>query len=190
MTATAQHVDPAPAPIRLDIGCGPNKKPGFIGLDQYAFDGKVDVVLNVACEPLPFADASVEEIHTSHFVEHLGAVERCHLLNECYRVLKVGGKMTVIVPHWGSSRAYGDPTHAWPPIGEMWFYYLSKEWRATQAPHTDKANWPHGYACDFDAVYGYAMNPALAVRNQEYQQHAMAWFREGVHDIHATLTRR
>ena len=190
MVATAEKLDTSPAPLRIDLGCGPNPKPGFIGLDQYNFDGKVDHVLNLGSERLPFDDNTVDEVHTSHFVEHLNASERCHLLNELYRVMKPGSKATMIVPHWGSSRAYGDPTHAWPPIGEMWFYYLDRSWRAAQAPHTDKANWPLGYDCDFLATWGYAMNPALAVRNPEYQQHAMQWFREGIHDIHATLVKR
>lgn len=190
MNATAEKLD-THSPLRIDLGCGPNKKgPDWIGLDQYPFDGKVDHVLNLGSERLPFEDNSVDEVHTSHFVEHLSAVERCHLLNELYRVMKVGAKCTMIVPHWGSSRAYGDPTHAWPPIGEMWFYYLDRSWRATQAPHTDKSNWPLGYDCDFLCVWGYAMNPVLASRNQEYQQYAMAWFREAIHDLHATLTKR
>ena len=175
--------------MKIDLGCGPNKREGFIGVDQYSFPN-VDHVVNLGSEPLPFADGSVNEVHASHFIEHLTAPERCHLLNEMYRVMPVGAKATIIVPHWGSSRAYGDPTHQWPPIGEMWFSYLDRSWRATQAPHSDKKNWPQGYDCDFSATWGYSMHPALAVRNAEYQQHAMNFFREGAQDIHATLIRK
>lgn len=175
--------------MRIDIGCGPNKREGFLGIDQYAFPS-VDHVVKLGSEPLPFADGSVEETHASHFVEHLNAAERCYLFNDLFRVMKPGAKMTMIVPHWGSSRAYGDPTHQWPPIGEMWFYYLKREWRMSQAPHTDKSNWPQGYDCDFDATWGYSMHPSLAVRNAEYQQFAMNFYREGAQDIVATLTRR
>lgn len=174
---------------KIDIGCGPNKQVGFFGIDKLFFPA-VDLVLDVASSPLPFADGQIEEVHTSHFMEHLNAVERCYLLNELYRVMKPGAKMAMIVPHWGSSRAYGDPTHQWPPIGEMWFHYLSKEWRANNAPHTSRENWAPGYACDFDTTWGYAMHPSLAVRNAEYQQHALNFFREGAQDIHATLIRK
>jgi hypothetical protein len=174
--------------VKIDIGCGPNKKEGFVGVDQYPFPG-VDHVVQIGKAPLPFADGEVEEVHASHFVEHLNAAERCALFNELFRVMKPGAKMTMIVPHWGSSRAYGDPTHQWPPIGEMWFYYLKREWRMTQAPHTDKSNWPEGYDCDFEATWGYSMHPAFATRNAEYQQFAMSYYREGAQDIHATLTR-
>lgn len=175
--------------MKIDLGCGPNKKEGFIGLDQYPFPN-VDHVLRLGADILPFDAGTVEEAHASHFIEHLTATERCHLLNELYRVMKPGAKATIIVPHWGSNRAYGDPTHQWPPIGEMWFYYLGREWRLSQAPHTDKSNWPQGYDCDFDATWGYSLNPAFATRNQEFQQFAMNFYREGPQDLHATITRR
>ena len=175
--------------MKVDIGCGPNKKEGFVGVDQYPFPG-VDHVVNVAKDSLPFLDGTVDEVHASHFVEHLTATERCHLMNELHRVMKPGAKMAMIVPHWGSNRAYGDPTHQWPPIGEMWFYYLKREWRMSQAPHTDKTNWPEGYDCDFEATWGYSMHPSLNTRNTEFQQFAMNFYREGAQDIIATLTRK
>lgn len=178
------------APIRLDLGCGSRKKEGgYIGIDQHAFAG-VDHVLKLGSQPLPYKDNSVEEIHSSHFFEHLSAVERCHVINECYRVLKPGAKMKVLVPHWGSCRAYGDPTHQWPPMSEFWFYYLDKGWRTDQAPHTDKAHWPSGYDCNFLATWGYTLNPALNVRNAEYQQNAVQWYKEAIYDIEATLEKK
>jgi len=175
--------------VKIDIGCGKTKKDGFIGLDQYPFDG-VDHVVALGRDPLPFGDGTVEEAHASHFIEHLTQTERCQLMNELYRVMKPGAKMAMIVPHWGSTRAYGDPTHQWPPISEMWFYYLSKAWRDQNAPHTDKANWPQGYDCNFEATWGYSLHQSLLVRNQEYQQFALNHYREAAQDIHATLTRR
>lgn len=72
----------------------------------------------------------------------------------------------------------------------MGFYYLSKEWRSTQAPHTDSAHNPHGYACDFEATWGYSLHQGLISRNAEYQQHALAYWKEAAQDIIATLTKR
>lgn len=189
MTAIAKTVvDPAP-PIRLDIGCGPNKKPDHIGIDRIAFAG-VDHILNAGADRWPFEDGTVESIHTSHFLEHLTATERVHFVNEAYRVLRVGGQVTIIVPHWASNRAYGDPTHQWPPVSEMWFYYLDKGWRAGNAPHTDAEHWPQGYSCDFLATWGYSLHPTLLVRNQEYQGYALSFLKEAAQDIHATLTKK
>jgi len=38
----------------------------------------------------PFDDDSIDEIHCSHFIEHLTAPERIHFVNEAYRVMKKG----------------------------------------------------------------------------------------------------
>jgi SAM-dependent methyltransferase len=175
--------------MRIDIGCGPNKKEGFIGVDVAKFPG-VDEVCQVGVNPLPFADGSVEEVHASHFMEHLRAHERMFFANDLYRVMKPGAKATIIVPHWNSNRAYGDMTHQWPPVSEMFFYYLKREWREANAPHTDKKFNPEGMDCDFDATWGYSVHGALLSRNIEFQQFAMTWYKEAVQDIHATLTRR
>lgn len=167
--------------MKLDLGCGPSKKEGFIGIDSIKFDN-VDFVLDLGKEKLPFDDESVDEIHASHFIEHLDSNERVHIVNEMYRVMKKGAKATVIVPHWASSRAYGDLTHKWPPVSEFWFYYLNKEWCKVNAPHSK-------YTCDFDTTWGYNTHPALQVRNAEYQNYALSFFKEAAQDIIATLVK-
>lgn len=184
-------------PLKLDIGCGPNKREGFTGVDRYQFDDKVDVVLDVCARnakaqfiPWPWKDSSVEEVHCSHFLEHLtnfnGRWERVHFFNELHRVMKPGAKCTLIFPHWASNRYYGDPTHC-EPFSEMGFYYLSRDWRAAQAPHTDVKLNPNGYSCHFEVTWGYGLAPYLGVRNQEYQQFAMANYKDAITDITATM---
>lgn len=170
-------------PLKLDLGCGPNKQPGFIGIDTIQFP-EVDVRMNLGTETWPWDDNSVDEAHCSHMVEHLTAPERIHFVNELYRVLKPGASCSLIVPHWASTRAYGDLTHQWPPVSEMWFYYLSKEWRAVNAPHNDK------YTCDFEATWGYSMHPSIVQRNQEMQQFAMSWYKEACQDTVAKLVKK
>lgn len=174
--------------LKIDLGCGSKKKEGYIGLDRIKYDG-VDIVMNLGVNPLPFENDTVNEVYTSHFMEHLTAVERTYLMNELYRVMKVGSKITMIVPHWASARAYGDPTHQWPPIGEMWFYYLGKKWRDENAPHTDIENNPSGYNCNFEATWGYGMHGQLLTRNQEFQQFALNFYREAIQDIIATIVK-
>jgi len=199
---------------RLDLGCGPGKKPGFIGVDQTAFPG-VDVVCNLA-EPIyapfpswkdpdcvklegferkpmgyvrwPWETSSVEEAHSSHCLEHFDAMERVHFLNELYRVLKPGAKATIICPHWASCRAYGDPTHKWPPVSEFAWFYLKREWRMANAPHTDYSNLKGGYNVNFEVTWGYSLEPGVAMRNPEYQQIAMTYYKEACQDMIATLT--
>lgn len=168
--------------MKLDLGCGKNKREGFIGVDRRKFDG-VDVVTDLR-KLWPWSDGEVEEVHCSHFLEHLTAPERIHFVNELWRVLKVGGKAAIITPHWCSTRAYGDLTHQWPPVSEFWFYYLNKQWRAENAPHNDE------YVCDFEATWGYGVHALIAVRNPEFQQFAINFYKEAAQDLHATLTKR
>jgi hypothetical protein len=190
--ARIKAVAPQEAPaklLKLDFGCGPHKREGFQGVDAFAFVG-VDFVVDLRQTPWPWADASVEAAHASHFVEHLTGPERCAFVNELHRILVPGGQCQIIVPHWASNRAYGDPTHAWPPVSEMWFYYLDKNWRLANAPHTDRSVWPQGFACHFEATWGYAMRQDVLARNPEYQQYALSNFKEAAQDTIATLTKR
>ncbi len=173
--------------IRLDIGSGPNGKPGFVHVDQIAFPG-VDVCTDLRKE-WPWKDGSVEEVHSSHCLEHFEATERVHFFNELFRVLKPGGKATIITPHWASCRAYGDPTHKWPPVSEFLWYYLKRDWRLTQAPHTDSQHNKEGFTCNFEVTWGYGLEPNVAARNQEYQQMAIQYYKEACTDMVATLTR-
>lgn len=180
--------------IKVDIGCGSNKREGFIGLDQYDMPG-VDIVIDFAKKKLPFKDNSVDEIHCSHTMEHLTNYndkwERVHLFNEMYRVLKPGATATLIFPHWCSPRYHGDPTHK-ETLSEWTFLYLDKDWRLTrnQAPHADSTWNKNGYNCDFNWSYGYSLREDLQNRNQEYQQNALLTQKDAAQDIIATLTKK
>src|SRR4030042_4794091 len=103
--------------MKLDLGCGKNKREGFIGVDVRAFDG-VDQVIDLSA-PWPWEDNSVDEVNCSHMVEHLKAEERIHFVNELFRVMKQSAKCTIIVPHWASCRAYGDLTHCFAEDTEI-----------------------------------------------------------------------
>lgn len=172
---------------KLDLGCGPNKKTGFTGVDQTAFPG-VDVVLDLR-NHWPWPDNSIEEAHSSHCLEHFTAMERVHIINELYRVMNTGAKCTLIVPHWASCRAYGDPTHQWPPMSEFAFFYWKRDWRMANAPHSDITHLAGGYNCNFEVTWGYSLEPGVAMRNQEYQQMAMTYYKEACQDMIATLVK-
>lgn len=184
---------PKEGPKRLDIGCGKNKKEGFIGMDIIAFDG-VDIIMNAGKSRWPYKDGTVDEVHASHFVEHLEPMERARFANEVHRVLKnpeydnagklVRGFATIITPHWASQRAYGDLTHKWPPVSEFWFYYLDKDWRAINAPHNDF------YTCNLVVTWGYALHPEIVSRNPEYQANAMKFWKEACSDTIATIIKK
>lgn len=165
--------------VKLDLGCGKNPREGFEGVDAIDFGQKHVLDLGKAW---PWDDESVEEVHSSHFIEHLDGTERVHFFNELYRVLVWGGKATIIAPHWSNDCAYGDPTHKWPPVSNWTALYLLKQWRDQNAPHT-------GYTCDFDWTVGFSPDPSIVVRNQEFQQFATNHYRNGARDIFINLTK-
>jgi hypothetical protein len=178
--------------LNLDLGCGPNPKPGFVGVDKYKMKG-VDVVLDIGKDKWPWKDNSVDEVNCTHFLEHItnfnGKWERTHFFNELYRVMKKGAKATIVIPHWCSERYYGDPTHC-EPFSEMAFYYLSQDWRDTQAPHSDFKWNKKGYNCNFACTWGYSLRQDLMTRNQEYQMNAITKEKGAAQDIIATCTKQ
>jgi len=178
-----QKIETVPELLKLDFGCGKNKREGFHGVDAMQFDGKVDTVYDLRKTPWPGADGSVGEAHSSHFVEHLTGAERVQFFNELYRVMAKGAKALIIAPAWNSERAYGDPTHQWPPVCGFSFYYLDKGWRATNAPHV-------GYTCDFEFVGGNSLAAPWTLRNAETQAFAQTHYVNVAQDIHVTLTKR
>jgi SAM-dependent methyltransferase len=175
-------------PLKIDLGSGRNKREGFLGIDRRQFP-EVDQVVDLMGK-WPWDDNSVDEANMSHSLEHFSGMERIHIFNELYRVLKPGSKCSIVVPSWSSGRAYGDPTHKWPPVSEMAFNYLSKEWRRTQAPDTDIEWNPEGFSCDFDIVGGYGMHQQVMSWNQERQMFAITFYKEAAQDIHMSITKR
>lgn len=90
-------------PIALDLGCGANKKPGTIGIDAAPAPG-VDVVLDLEHDALPFEDASVACIFSSHCLEHLH--DPLPLFREMSRVLVDGGAVEIWLPFAFSNDAF------------------------------------------------------------------------------------
>lgn len=89
--------------IKLDIGSGqPHNGDGWIGVDPYT-----NANVKAFMWDLPYEDGEVDEIFSSHSLEHIGKFEVNKTLAEWYRVLKSGGKVTIWVPdlewcvlHW------------------------------------------------------------------------------------------
>jgi predicted SAM-dependent methyltransferase len=96
------------SPIKLNLGCGPNRKDGWINVDLFCSSADLQLDLRV---PWPFPDNSVSYIYSEHVFEHFELdVEVPHFLSEALRVLAPGGVFDVSVPDSGPLlRAYGDP---------------------------------------------------------------------------------
>jgi SAM-dependent methyltransferase len=125
--------------FHLDLGCGRVPK-GRLGIDHhygpgvalaYDLDKLTYVPAPADCTPeveevakrgwqlyqrnehlhsLPFPDESIKSIVSHHCLEHIGAgFER--LMEECYRVLEVGGVMRIVVPLFPSYSAVAEYDH-------------------------------------------------------------------------------
>jgi predicted SAM-dependent methyltransferase len=98
--------------MRLNLGCGNRKFPGWVNTDKVAACNP-DQVVDLEHLPWPWPDDSVEEVMLSHVLEHLGQATDVYLglIKELYRVCRDGAKITVIVPHPRHDHFLNDPTH-------------------------------------------------------------------------------
>jgi SAM-dependent methyltransferase len=90
----------------LDVGCGTNKQPGSVGVDQFDLPG-VDKVCNLN-ERWPFADNEFEGVLFRHSINHLDDFGKT--LAEAARVTRSGGRVKIFAPHFSSDNIFTDPT--------------------------------------------------------------------------------
>jgi hypothetical protein len=146
--------------IRLDLGAGARTREGFECVDLLTGPYRIDLLNG---QHWPWADSSVEELYSSHFIEHIAAddVEYPYydgiavnvrkqdrlfwFFDECFRVLKPGGVFTLVWPALQHPNAFRDPTHRrFLPL--EFTYYLSKKSRETMCVGHYNAE------CDFETL--------------------------------------
>lgn len=98
--------------LRLNLGSGRKKLPGFLSVDDNANSGQVDVVHNLESLPWPFEESSVGEVVMDHALEHLE--DTIGVIQELYRICAHGAMIRIMVPHFscnwthpGHKRAIG-----------------------------------------------------------------------------------
>lgn len=83
--------------IFLELGSGAKKgSDGWITVDILGAD-----ICHDLRKGIPLPNESVDRIYTSHMFEHIPYKELVVFINECYRVLKKGGELSVSVPNAG-----------------------------------------------------------------------------------------
>lgn len=134
--------------MKLDLGSGSRPREGFEGVDVAELPGILRFNL-IDGSRWPWKDDSVDELSSSHFIEHIPAdnvhvskaaapphyvliVEKDRLFfffDEAFRVAKPGALFHVTWPSLKSTDAFRDPTHRrFLPI--EFLHYLSREGRA------------------------------------------------------------
>jgi predicted SAM-dependent methyltransferase len=136
---------------KLNLGCGPKVKPGWLNIDAHP---AADFALDLR-EPLPFPDESCEMIYSEHFMEHVEYPTTLEqLLRECHRVLQPGGVFSVGVPDAEVA------LHAYSGNDEIDFFRTSKarwhpDWAETRMEHINclfRNNGDHEFAYDAETL--------------------------------------
>lgn len=126
--------------MKLNIGCGNNRLEGYINIDKVVWCNPDKCFDLEKVWPIP--DGSVDEIVATHVLEHMR--DFVYVACEIYRVLKVGGKVFITVPHPRSDEFLGDPTHVRPIIPgtlEMFGKEANERYRAERLSNTPFAEY-------------------------------------------------
>lgn len=157
-----------PKAVKLDVGCGYNKRndsEGWIGVD---FDGNslADITCNIE-KGLPFPDNSVDFIFTSHTLEHM--VDLIFVMEEFYRVLKKDGILEIIVPYYESSDALRHPDHKRFFNKEIWNFWNPEAFQEDRKSYGVKAMFEVAIDYETGKVLNYLKENGLFVTLRKIQ---------------------
>jgi SAM-dependent methyltransferase len=107
-------------PRILDVGCGPSKYPGAIGMDMNPKTA-ADVLCDLDRGRLPFRDSSFDEIRAVHLIEHVE--NAIATIEEFHRVARAGATIFIVTPHYTDVASYTDPTHRRHLSTESFHYF-------------------------------------------------------------------
>lgn len=104
--------------IKINLGCGENKKLGYINLDSNP-TVKPDITHDLNVFPYPFSDNSIEEIQAFHILEHLDSPFSA--MAEFHRILKNGGRLLIKVPHFSRGMTHAQHAHGFDITFPLYF---------------------------------------------------------------------
>lgn len=109
-------IEPSIKKISLGAGTEPEAGAEWINVDIISLEG-IDVVHNLMQYPWPFKDNSAEFIKAKDIIEHMathlpdGRSSMIAFIEECHRILQLGGTLWIQTPHWQSDFLWIDPSH-------------------------------------------------------------------------------
>lgn len=111
--------------VRIDLGCGDAKQPGWIGVDVRPLPN-VDIVQDLEVFPWrDIPDDCANLVMASHVVEHINPARGnfIRFMDEVWRILKPGGQFMISAPYAGSPGYWQDPTHVNGCNEITWTYF-------------------------------------------------------------------
>ncbi len=94
--------------MRLNLGCGRDRKKGYVNLDS-SKRVNPDKVWDLEKTPLPFKNNSVDEINAEHVFEHI--TNFVPLIKDLWRISKNNARIRIKTPFYSSWGQFNDPTH-------------------------------------------------------------------------------
>jgi predicted SAM-dependent methyltransferase len=80
----------------LNLGCGSRCHPEWLNVDSRP--SAPGVFVHDLREGIPFADESLDVVYHSHLLEHITKKQAVRFMKDCFRVLKRGGIIRIVVP--------------------------------------------------------------------------------------------
>lgn len=148
----------APAPpqgLRLDLGCGLSRHPGFIGVDRFPLTG-VDVVLDLD-RPLPFADDSTKMVLASHSLEHVH--DLISTMREIYRICKHGAQVCIVAPYFHQGLNLANAYHL-----QCFNEHTPRFWTSSPTTPVDSVEYAHPHARSWGLAESDHSHPGIDFR--------------------------
>jgi SAM-dependent methyltransferase len=148
------------AEIKLCLGCGEYLlNPPYVNVDRRipaAFDKDIHrLKVHDITKPLPWENGSVGHIVLHHALEHMTYEQGQELLEQCYRVLRKGGTMSLITPDfdWLVTK-YRDQVETLPYTANLMLFCEGPEGDKHRSAWTKvlltRAAWKAGFFVDPD----------------------------------------
>ncbi|MDH4149304.1 MAG: methyltransferase domain-containing protein [Betaproteobacteria bacterium] len=125
-------------PVRINLGSGKDYRPGYLNIDINR-SLNPDIVVDLAApvdfpvsvssptfESVVLAENQFDEIIAFDVLEHVQQLPQ--LMGNCLKLLKEGGRFTILVPYDLSLGAWQDPTHVRAFNENSWLYYTQWFW--------------------------------------------------------------
>jgi len=93
----------------LNLGCGTSPAALAVNHDRTAFAPYVDVAHDLNVYPWPWPDNTFGLVIAQDVLEHLDSFMA--FFDECWRILRPGGRVDVRVPRYDHPNTWIDPTH-------------------------------------------------------------------------------
>lgn len=131
--------------MRLNMGCGHNKRAGYVNVDAEAAC-EPDQVWNLERTPWPWPNDSAQEVMFIHSLEHMGGDPKVFLamMKELYRIAAPGAQIVIHAPHPRHDNFINDPTHVriiTPQVLSLFDRERNDEWKRQGAANSPLAHY-------------------------------------------------